>query len=116
MPVDQPALLTRLELLESEKKKVEMKKSEKRYFRIEDIQHDDKLVQFYTGFTSYALFLAFFELLGPVVHHLNFWGSKEGVRKRPNRLRKIDAKNFLDPVESGEFLVLVKLHDAKFTS
>jgi len=58
-------------------------------------------VQFYTGFTSFALFLAFFELLGPAVHHLNYWGSKEGVRKR-RRLRKIDPKNQL-------FLVLVKL-------
>ena len=94
------ALLTRLELLESEKKKTVSKK-DKQYFRIEDIQHDDKLVQFYTGFTSFALFLAFFELLGPAVNHLNYWGSKVGVRKRL-RLRKIDPKNQL-------FLVLVKL-------
>jgi len=84
------ALLTRLELLESEKK-MDSKK-DKQFFRIQDIQHDDKLVQFYTGFTSFALFLAFFELLGPAVHHLNYWGSKEGVRKR-RRLRKIDPKN-----------------------
>ena len=65
------ALLTHLELLESEKKKTDSKK-DKQYFRIEDIQHDDKLVQFYTGFTSFALFLAFFELLGPAVNHLNY--------------------------------------------
>ena len=89
------ALLTRLELLESEKK-MDSKK-DKQFFRIQD-----KLVQFYTGFTSFALFLAFFELLGPAVHHLNYWGSKKGVRKR-RRLRKIDPKNQL-------FLVLVKLH------
>lgn len=71
----------------------------KQFFRIQDIQHD-KLMQFYTGFTSFPLFLAFFELLGPAVHHLSYWGSK-GVRKR-RRLRKIDPKNQL-------FLVLVKL-------
>ena len=85
------ALLTRLELLESEKKKTDSKK-DKQYFRIEDIQYDDKVVQFYTGFTSFALFLAFFELLGRAVKHLNYLGSKVGVRKR-HRLRKIDPKN-----------------------
>jgi len=74
------ALLTRLELLESEKKKMDSKK-DKQFFHIQDIQHDDKLVQFYTGFTSFTLFLAFFELLGPAVHHLNYWGSKAGLRK-----------------------------------
>ena len=76
-------------------------KNDKQFFRIECLQHDDKLVHFYTGFTSFALFLAFFELLGPTVDHLNYWGSKEGVRKR-HRLRKIDSKNQL-------FLLLVKL-------
>ncbi len=93
------ALLTRLELLESEKKKMDTKKD--KHFRIEDIQHDDKLVQFYTGFTSFALFLAFFELLGSAVDHLIYWGSKEGRRQR-RRLRKLNPKNQL-------FLVLVKL-------
>lgn len=94
------ALLTRIELLESEKKKMDSK-NDKQFFRIECLQHDDKLVQFYTGFTSFALFLAFFELVGPAVDNLNYWGSKEGVRKR-RRLRKIDPKNQL-------FLVLIKL-------
>ena len=47
------------------------------------------------------VFLAFFEFLGPVVEHLNYWGSKEGVRQR-HRPRKLDAKNQL-------FLTLVKL-------
>ncbi len=46
----------------------------------ECLRHDDKLVQFYTGFTSFTLFLAFFELLGPAVDHLSYWGSKEFVR------------------------------------
>ena len=71
------------------------------HFRVEDIQHSDKLVQFYTGFVSFMVFLAFFEFLGPVVEHLNYWGSKEGVRQR-HCPRKLDAKNQL-------FLTLVKL-------
>ena len=50
---------------------------------------------------SFRLFLAFFELLGPAVDHLNFWGSKDGARKRC-KLRKIDGKDQL-------FLVLLRL-------
>ena len=95
------ALLTRVELLEAENKRLEHYKEEEKHFRIDDIKHDDKLVHFYTGFTSFALFLAFLDLLGPVVDHLHFWGTKEGIRKR-RKLRKLDAKNQL-------FLVLVKL-------
>jgi len=34
--------------------------AERRYFRIEDIQHDNKLVSFYTGFTSFTEFKSFF--------------------------------------------------------
>ena len=43
----------------------------------------------------------FFEFLGPVVDHLIYWGSKEGVRQR-HRVRKLNPKNQL-------FLTLVKL-------
>ena len=74
------ALLARIEMLEAENSRLQKKKSEKHKFCIEDIEHYDKLVRFYTGFVSYALFLAFFEFLGPAVDHLNYWGSKEGVR------------------------------------
>ena len=94
-------LLARIEMLESEVSRLQKSKNEKYYFRIEDIQHDDKLIRFYTGFVSYALFLAFFEFLGPVVDHLIYWGSKEGVRQR-HRVRKLNPKNQL-------FLTLVKL-------
>ena len=94
------ALLKRIKVLEEEKKG-RLSDSTKLPFCIEQIQHDDKLVQFYTGFSSFRLFLAFFELLGPAVDHLNFWGSKDGARKRC-KLRKIDGKKQL-------FLVLLKL-------
>ena len=83
------ALLTRIEVLE-ENKLSDLKNSDKQPFCIEQLQHDDKLVQFYIGFSSGM----FFQLLGPAVDHLNYWGSKDGVRKR-HRLRKKDLKNFL---------------------
>ena len=94
------ALLARIEMLEAENSRLQ-KKSEKHYFRVEDIQRDDKLVWFYTGFVSYALVLAFFEFLGPAVNHPIYWGSKEGARQQ-HRVRKLDPKNQL-------FLALVKL-------
>ena len=46
------ALLTRIELLESEKKKEMDSKNNKQFFCIECLQHDDKLVQFYTVLLS----------------------------------------------------------------
>ena len=69
-------------------------------FRIAQIQHNDRLIRFYTRFTSYAIFLAFFEFLGPVVHKLNYWGSKN----QPQRYRthKLDPMNQL-------LLLLIKL-------
>ena len=90
------ALLAHIEILEAENThlKTQLQQGDQKHFRIESIQHDDKLVSFYTGFISYAVFLAFFEFLGPVVNHLNYCGSKEGVRER-RHIRKLDSKNHL---------------------
>ena len=100
-PVVYAALLARIELLQAENLKLRAQQKASKDFRIEDIQNDDKLVCFYTGFTSFRIFLAFFEFLGPAKEHLNYWGEKPGPRKR-NRSRKLDTKNQL-------FLTLVKL-------
>lgn len=99
------ALLARVEALEAEncllKKQLRVSTAKCQYFRIKHIQHDDKLVQFYTGFISFMIFQAFFYFLGPVVNELNYWGAKEGhhCRRRP---QKLDPMNQL-------FLLLVKL-------
>ena len=82
--------------------KAQAKDPEKKNFRIEDIQHDDKLVRFYTGFVSYMMFLAFFEFLGPAAERLQYWGSKESEDRQRVRSRKLGPKNEL-------FLTLVKL-------
>ena len=75
------ALLARIEALESEKKQLEAKLSPARtHFRIEQIQHDDGLVHFYTGFVSFFVLNVFFEFLGPVVDKLHYWGTREGHR------------------------------------
>ena len=95
------ALLARIEMLEAENDKLKSQGKEQKFFRMECIAHDDNLVCFYTGFISYAIFVAFFEFLGPVVNQLLHWGSREGDRQR-NYNRKLDPKNQL-------FLTLVKL-------
>ena len=96
------ALLARIEYLESENARLKKECSPTTtHFRIEQVKHDDCLVRFYTGFITYHIFLAFFNFLGPVVHKLNYWGSKEGSRVR-NRRRKLDPENQL-------FMTLVKL-------
>lgn len=97
------ALSARIEFLESENSRLkkEIDQIKPAHFRISSIQHKDSLVCFYTGFPSYAVFLAFYEFLGPVVDHLNYWGASEGSRVR-NRTHKIDPINQL-------FLTLVKL-------
>ena len=97
------ALIARIEALEAENRSLKKKEipQPEGPFRIEQIKDDDQLVRFYTGFTSYVIFLTFLEFLGPVVNDLNYWGSKEGQRKR-HRTRKLDPMNQL-------FLTLVKL-------
>ena len=68
---------------------------------MEQVKHDDKLIRFYTGFVSYAVFLSFFNFLGPAVNELRYRGEKEGKGLR-HRVRKLDPLNQL-------FLTLVKL-------
>ena len=94
-------LQARIEVLEAENAQLKVQATEK-LFRNEDIQHDDKLVRFYTGFVSYMMFLAFSEFLGPAVERLQYWGSKESEDRQRAHSRKLGPKNEL-------FLTLVKL-------
>ena len=82
-------------------KRVSSLSIERRPFRIEDIAHDDRLIHFYTGFSSYDVLLAFYEFLGPAVDKLQYWGGKPGNRQR-NRSTKLSPLNQL-------FLILIKL-------
>ena len=73
------SLLARIEYLESENAHMtEQSMPSVVHFSISQIKHDDHLVRFYTEFTSYMVFLAFFNFLGPVVYKQNYWGCKEG--------------------------------------
>ena len=69
-------------------------------FTIDCIANDDKLIRFYTGFTSYDIFVAFFEFLGPSVTQLDYWGEKD--------VRTIRRSRKLDPINQL-FLTLMKL-------
>ena len=96
------ALLARIEFLEveNERLKKEAQKVNSQHFRIEQIKKDDNLVRFYIGFISLSLFLEFFEYLGDVVEHLNYWGEMGGCKRK--RIRKLSTMNQL-------FLTFVKL-------
>ena len=96
-------MLARIEVLEAENAQLKTGKQQrvKSQFRLEDVQNDDKMFRFYTGFISFSVFLAFFEFLCPVVEKFNYCGSKEGERQR-HHTGKLDSKNQL-------FLTLVKL-------
>lgn len=51
-------LLARIKMLESENMHLEQRHiNERTHFRIEDIQHNDRLVSQYTGFASFVAFL-----------------------------------------------------------
>ena len=86
--------------LEGENNFLKASTSKPQPFRIAQIQHNDHPICFYTAFTSYAIFLAFFEFLGPAVHKLNYWGSKEQTQRYCTH--KLDPTNQL-------FLLLIKL-------
>ena len=58
------ALIPRIEFIEAENKRLNKQQVMKTYFRLEDIQDDDKLVRFYTGFVSFSMLLAFFNFFG----------------------------------------------------
>ena len=102
---DQPlvttALLARIEFLEAECSRLQNSASKILRFGIDQIKHDDCMVSFYTGFPSFAIFLAFFQFLGPVVDKLQYWGGKQSAKKR-QRAKKLTPMDQL-------FMTLVKL-------
>ena len=99
------ALLARVEALEAEnsrlKRDLDKCENKRQYFRLEQVKHVDTLIRFYTGFVSYAVFLSFFNFLGPVVNELRYRGEKGGQGLRHH-------VHMLDPVNQL-FLTLVKL-------
>ena len=97
------ALLARIEFLEAECSRLQNSEQNLKVqqFGIDQVKHDDHLVSFYTGFPSFAIFLAFFQFLGPVVDKLQYWGSKPNAKKR-QRAKKLTPMDQL-------FMTLVKL-------
>lgn len=97
------ALLSRIELLEAENKdlKSKLSKMSRKTFSVEDVAANDDLVKLYTGFTTYSIFVAFYEFLGPSVNELAYRGVSQRAQKRQRR-RKLDSLNQL-------FLTLIKL-------
>ena len=65
-------VIARTESLEAENQTLKsMQVKTAKYFCLEEIQNDDDLFHFYSGFVSFVISLAFLEFLYPVVHELN---------------------------------------------
>lgn len=95
------ALIAWVEALEAENKALKKQASEtKLYFRIENIENNDTLIRFYTGFANYEILLCFFEFLGPC-DRLQYWGFNKPTTGR-KRKTKLSSLNQL-------FLTLMKL-------
>ena len=73
------------------KRDVDNCEEKRQYFRLEQVKHDE-LIHFYTGFIFYVVFLAFFNLLGPVVNELHYRRKKggQGLRHRVHMLHPIN--------------------------
>ena len=97
------ALLTRIKVLEAENARLKSCLSVKvtAHFGVDQIKHDDHLISFYTGFSSYVTLMAFFQFLGTAVNKLHYWGTKAHPRKRHRSTK-------LAPVDQL-FMTLVKL-------
>ena len=94
------ALTARIEFLEAQNTLLTQQlATSKALFQLADIEHNDILVRFYTGFPSYEILLFFYEFLGPAVHKLQYWGSKSVTK---HHKKKLDPFNQL-------FLTLIKL-------
>ena len=61
--------------------------------RISSVEYDDKVIQFYTGFTSYKLFKACFDFLGPAAENLNYWGKGKDVETNNDTLDGSDKSS-----------------------
>ena len=88
-------LQLQIEALQAENIKLEKRlataSKEGSEFGMDRIKHDDRLVAFYTGFKSYRVLLAFFQVLGPAVDKLNYWDKKgQTQQKRSNKLGPMD--------------------------
>ena len=70
-------------------------------FSVEDVAGNDDLVKLYTGFTTYSVFLTFYEFLCPSVNELAYRGVSQSAHKRRRR-RKLNSLNQL-------FMTLMKL-------
>ena len=67
-------ITARIEALEAENASLKSSATKQKavHFGIDQIKHDDRLVAFYTGFSYYRIFLAFFLFLGPAVNKLRY--------------------------------------------
>ena len=111
---DIDALVKERELLRSKLSESESKLKSAQ-LRISSVEYNDKMIQFYTGFSSYKLLKACFHFLGPAVENLNYWGQGKDVETNNDALDGSDKNSrskgrhrTLCPIDEF-FLVMIRL-------
>ena len=111
---DIDALVKERELLRSKLSESESKLKSAQ-LRISSVEYDDKMIQFYTGFSSYKLLKTCFHFLGPAVENLNYWGQGKDVETNNDALDGSDKNSrskgrhrTLCPIDEF-FLVMIRL-------
>jgi len=82
-------------------------------FRIHALMHNDKELHYYTGFKSYEIFKACFDLLGPAAYSLNYWDSST-VTESSNTEKGTKGRNRKLPPMDEFLLVMARLRAGLF--
>ena len=59
-------------------------------FSIEQINDDDKMIRFYTGFPSFLLLMICFKFLGAAVSNLSYGDHLKLAKGKPNKLSALN--------------------------
>ena len=82
----------------------------KQPFRLRNICDDDSKVRLYTGYSSMAALMEYFNLLSRSVNTLNYWSSTSASGAPDYQVKLTTGRSrMLSPLEEF-FLVLVRLH------
>ena len=102
-------VVTENAMLKFYKKTLENAATEEHRFTIDDIKHSGSQVRYYTGFTSYRVFLACYDFLAPSAEVMRMWRGSETTPDDQGRQGNMPGPKKKLPVIDQFFLVMVRL-------